>query len=147
MPNIRRMVALALGGTAGALAIPSAAVPCATPDRAATLQVTSLISKVRGRAGLPPVKPDRRLMRVALRHSRQMARSGSLWHDNLAGWARGRRAAQNVAYGASGVQSFRAMWLSRMHHHHIMTAAYRSLGVGAARTCDGTVMVTVNLMG
>lgn len=147
MPNIRRKAALVLGSITGALLFPHVALPCAKPDPAATSKVTKQVNQVRVRAGLPRVRPDRTLRRAAVRHSRRMANSGSIWHDNLSSWSRGRRAAQNVAYGRSGAQSFRAMLRSRRHRGQLMSRSYRLVGVGAARSCDGTVMVTVNLLG
>lgn len=138
------MVSLVLA--AGIIVTPTAAAQCGEPDASAARQVLSGISAARENAGLPALKTNPRLTRVAARHARRMAISGSIWHDNLAAWANGRAVAQNVAYGASGDEAFTAMWNSSPHRTAMMSRRYRIVGVGAARSCGGEIMVAVDLM-
>lgn len=138
------MVALVLG--AGVIATPTASAQCGAPAPSAAQQVINGIAAARQSAGIPALKANVRLTRVAGRHARKMALSGSIWHDNLAAWANGRAVAQNVAYGGTGTEAFKAMWNSNSHRAAMMSRKYRLVGVGAARSCDGDIMVSVDLM-
>lgn len=138
------MVALVLG--AAVIATPTAAAQCGEPAPSAAQQVLQDIAAARQNAGIPALRVNLRLTKVATRHARRMALSGSIWHDDLAAWANGRAVAQNVAYGSSGAQAYDAMWNSAPHRTAMMSRRYRLIGVGAARSCDGDIMVSVDLM-
>ncbi|MFN8108836.1 MAG: CAP domain-containing protein [Thermoleophilia bacterium] len=99
----------------------------------------------RSDANLPAYQAQPRLARVAMAHAVRMARSGSIWHNDLASWANGKSAAQNVATGQSGTDAFQLMWNSPPHHQALVSRKYRLMGVGAAVACDGSVMVAVDL--
>jgi putative nucleotidyltransferase with HDIG domain len=138
------MVALVLGAVA--IVTPTASAQCGEPSPSAAQQVIKGIAAARESAGIPALRANPRLTRVANRHARKMALSGSIWHDNLAAWANGRAVAQNVAYGATGNEAFTAMWKSGSHRAAMMSRKYRLVGIGAARSCDGEIMVSVDLM-
>lgn len=127
--------------------MPTAAAQCGQQDASAATQVLQGIAAARASAGLPALRPNARITRVARNHARRMALSGSIWHDNLSAWAAGRAVAQNVAYGGSGGEAFTAMWNSGPHRTAMMSRRYRFVGVGAAVSCSGEIMVAVDLMG
>lgn len=126
------------------LAAASAACPRAEP--AASQSLVREINAVRASAGLPALRVRRAIVSPARTHSAAMARSGRLWHDNLTGWAGSARAAQNVAAGDTGTRTLGAMLGSPPHRRALMDRRFREVGVGAVRGCDGTLMVTVNVM-
>jgi uncharacterized protein YkwD len=129
-----------------ALAVPTVSSACENPDPQAAQQVFSGINTVRASRGLERLVRSPLVNRPAAAHSQAMARSDSIWHDDLTRWARGRSVAQNVAYGATGRQALSAMLRSTPHRRNILSGRYRLVGVGAARSCTGVVMVSVDFM-
>lgn len=145
MPFPRRTAALAVvASVASVIASPTAVAQCGQSDGNAANEVLAGIARARGNAGMTAHRDDARLTRIAQRHARRMARSASIWHDNLAGWANGRAVAQNVAFADSGAGTVRVMMASGPHRANILSRRYRFIGVGAARACNGLVMVSVD---
>ena len=146
MPKYSRTAAMAaLAMASVAVVSPTAVAECGQPDPTATDQVIEQLTDARAEAGLPALRADARLARTAAAHARRMARAGEIFHDNLMAWANGRAVAQNVAYGSSGTEAYFAMWNSPPHRTAMLARRYRMMGIGAARACDGTVMVSMNL--
>jgi uncharacterized protein YkwD len=129
-----------------ALAVPTVSSACEIPDPGAAQQVLAGIDSARAARGLPRLVRSPLVSRPAAVHSRAMARTDSIWHDDLARWSRGRSVAQNVAYGPTGAHALRAMMRSAPHRLNILSRRYRLVGVGAARSCSGTAMVSVGFM-
>jgi uncharacterized protein YkwD len=109
-----------------------------------------LLNRARARAGLRPLRLNRRLSRVAGRHSRTMVRrsyfshaspNGSSPFDRIlrSGYARNAsswRLAENIGWGSAAKSRPAAlvrMWMhSPGHRANILSPTYREIGIGIA---------------
>lgn len=130
---------------------PSQAPPC-PEQRPLTVTTLCLVNHVRAAHGVPRLRLDPRLERVARRHSRDMVRNRYFSHtspdgrsssDRIAasGWLRGRKhwaVGENIAWrsGAARPSAIVGDWLNSPPHRRIMLSRrYRVAGIGiAART-------------
>lgn len=109
-----------------------------------------LLNRVRGRAGLPPLRLSPRLSRAARKHSRDMVRRQYFAHDSLDGrspfvrmrathyvprnarWWLG----ENIGWGsgslAEPVALVRAWMHSPGHRANILSRSFRDVGIGIA---------------
>lgn len=116
-----------------------------------------LLNRVRAEHGLPPLRLNATLSRVAAQHSRDMVRRRYFAHDSLSGaspFARMLAAhyvphdaswwlGENIGWGSGGLQQPIAMvraWMhSPPHRANILSRHFRDIGIGiAAGTPDGS---------
>jgi uncharacterized protein YkwD len=147
---LRATLAAAAGTAAVAVAgvpqaadsAPGCAVVPSPDDEAAVVSMTNATRRSRDRARL---RRDDSIGDAARRWSVRMARTGALVHSEL-GWSRGRRAGENIAYAGTARDAYRAMLGSPPHRRNILGRAWRFVGIGVVRRCDGVRYVTMNLM-
>lgn len=104
--------------------------------------------------GIPRLRLDEELITFARRHSRQMYRSGHLFHtENLlssllgiVGGLISELVGENVAVGPSIRWAHEAFMDSPRHRENILNRAYDVFGIGAIQR-DGDVWVTVVFVG
>lgn len=152
---LHRRVVLASVATALVIATPARA-DTLTPARSTpALSVLRLLNAARAERGRPPLRRDRRLARVARRHSRDMVVHRYFAHESRtgerpavriarSGWMRGRRrwtVGENLAWG-SGARadppSIVAAWLrSPAHRRVLLDARFRVAGIGVAPGTPG----------
>jgi uncharacterized protein YkwD len=101
-----------------------------------------LSNREREKVGLPPLKGDAKLMKVASDHSANMARRNSLNHSldgrspfdrmSAAGYSFA-AAGENIAFGASTPEEVVRMWMSSPGHRaNILSRQYSEIGIGVA---------------
>jgi uncharacterized protein YkwD len=110
-----------------------------------------LMNRARARFGLPPLRANRCLHRVASRHAHDMVRRRYFGHVTPNGWSPGQRArasgyvprsapwvvGENIAWGVAAAARpswvVRAWLRSPSHRHNILSRRFRDAGVGVAR--------------
>lgn len=151
----------ALRAGAGALlaALFAASVPAAagaatadqrcvvTPAPAEEAAMTALIAAERRAVPARQLGGNATLVRAGRAKSAQMARGGRFTHSGSLPWAKGRAAGQNIAMAPAAGPAFEAMLGSPGHRANIVARTWRTLGVGASRSCSGQVFFTINFMG
>lgn len=110
-----------------------------------------LMNRARARFGLPPLRANRCLHRVASRHAHDMVHRRYFGHVTPNGWDPGRRArasgyvprsarwsvGENIAWGVAAAA--RPAWIVRNwmrspgHRHNILSRRFRDAGIGVAR--------------
>jgi uncharacterized protein YkwD len=110
-----------------------------------------LTNRTRARFGLPALRTNRCLHRVAARHAHDMVNRRYFAHTTPNGWDPGRRArasgyvpraaswlvGENIAWGVAGAA--RPSWVMRAwmhspgHRHNILSRHFRDIGIGVAR--------------
>lgn len=136
---------IAAGVPAGAQA--AAAQRCAAkPDRAEESRMVSLIDAERRAEPVRRLRGNARLARAGRVKSVRMARGAPFAHTRSPR-AKARSGGQNLAMASDAAEAFEAMMGSPSHRANIMSRAWRLIGVGAARSCEGTVYFTVNFLG
>lgn len=123
-----------------------------TGDAALEAAVIDLVNAERRRARCPDVHLDERLRTAARGHSVDMARHGTLSHEGSDGsspWDRAERAgydaamSENVAMGYATPEAVMDAWMkSQGHRDNILDCEAKAVGVGLARTSDGTAYWT-----
>jgi uncharacterized protein YkwD len=98
--------------------------------------------------GLPRLRLNTRLSKLAQRHSRQMARADRLFHTSdpdryylrgLRWWAWG----ENVGYVSGSARDLQRLFMrSRPHRDNILTRRFDRVAIGAIRR-DGVLWATV----
>jgi uncharacterized protein YkwD len=160
----RRAAALLIGAAFGSLGAAGLATaddgtappqvdagdPCAgaptTADAGAQAAVLRMVNGARARAGLPRLRADGPLASFALRHSRDMAGQDRLAHSKIGGrlpFAPPTKAAgETLAVVETPVQAVQG-WLGSPHHRAaLLSREFRFTGVGAVRTCTGSLVIT-----
>jgi len=117
-------------------------------DRALAAQVVALVNAERTRSRCPAVRVDTTLTAVAVGHSADMASLGYLSHNSPDGvdpWQRAHAAGyakptgENIAIGYPNAKAVMGGWTSSTGHRAtIVDCKSRALGVGVARSADGT---------
>ena len=112
-------------------------------DAAAALRIRGAIDELRARQGLPPLRGDARLDRLARRHAEAMLAAGTLAHrldgtPDLSGRLAGegvpfRAARENLARGDGALDSHRATVGSPAHLASLLDPEMQLLGLGIAR--------------
>jgi uncharacterized protein YkwD len=146
---VRRTLVLT---AAAALAVPAVAAgaggsiplsPCATPGQPRAAEagaLARLVNATRAAAGRRPLRFTRGLTRMAARRSLTQVAAGRMSHGRGLGWApRGRMAGENLALAPDPATAMQVMLQSPAHRALLLSRAWRQAGVGAVRTCDGTV--------
>ena len=110
-----------------------------------------LMNRTRARFGLPALRTNRCLHRVAARHAHDMVNRRYFAHTTPNGWDPGRRArasgyvpraarwlvGENIAWGVAGAA--RPSWVVRAwmhsppHRHNILSRHFHDVGIGVAR--------------
>jgi uncharacterized protein YkwD len=115
-----------------------------------------MIGAARASVGLPPLRRDPRLDRLALEHAAVMARSRELAHDAGDGDPLDRMhtagldphlAGENVAHAATLPLAHRAVWASPSHRLNLLGRAYDRLGLGVVRDARGEFWVVETFAG
>jgi uncharacterized protein YkwD len=119
-----------------------------TGDAALEAAVIDLVNTQRRRARCPEVHLDERLRTAARGHSVDMARRNEMSHEGSDGsspWDRAERAgydaalSENVAMGYATAQAVMDGWMnSRGHRDNILNCEAKAIGVGLARSGNGT---------
>jgi hypothetical protein len=116
----------------------AAAEPAADGGRAALL---AMLNAARRGQGLPPLRPDPRLNRLAQAHAERMQAVRWTAHDVGDGTPDQRlrraglrvaRLGENVARAASVALAHRALWDSPSHRGNVLSRTYRAGGLGIA---------------
>ncbi len=119
-------------------------VPAAADDP--VQQLVHGVNTARADAGLAPLRVDLCLARWATSWSVQMASEGSLTHQSLAGMLEecgAGRAGENLGQTTRPVETLTAAWLnSEGHRRNILDPRWTSIGIGVARSADGTWYAT-----
>ena len=98
------------------------------------------INNARARHGLQRLQADKQLGYVARRHAGDMARSNSIWHNDVGSVVtRWKRLGQNVGYGSGCRRLFGYFMRSSKHRANIL-GTWRHVGVGA-QSSGGRVFV------
>ncbi|MGD9697254.1 MAG: CAP domain-containing protein [Thermoleophilia bacterium] len=118
--------------------------PALSPADEAAL--TTLINKQRSAEGVSKASKDAGLRKAGRTKSLAMAKGARFAHGAGLPIPPGRAGAQNIAMAPTTVQAFQAMLNSPPHRRNMLSRTYRYLGIGVARSCDGTLYFTVNLM-
>jgi uncharacterized protein YkwD len=137
---------LALG--TGLLIAVATPIVAAGSDQSDEAVAVGFVNDARARAGLAPVASDGALTAIARRHSEQMRDSATMYHNpsreaqvDAAGqqWV---LLGENVGYGPSIKWLHDEFMASPSHREHILDAHYTRLGVGVARSPNGTIWIT-----
>ena len=104
----------------------------------------SLTNGERANRGIPSLSVASDLSSIAERHSRDMAASHSIYHDDnlpneVSGW---NSLGENVGRGPSASSIHQAFMASATHRVHILGTQYNQIGVGAVRGDDNYLYVT-----
>ena len=140
----RAFLAIAVASTL-AVASPAAQVAQASTSN----QMLRMTNEDRRDANRKPLRLDRRLSRYAVKHSKQMARRGEIFHTpNLAkvlnrNW---RVAGENVGNGGDLAALEDAFMDSTDHRKNILRRSYDHAAVGVV-SADGSLWVTVIFYG
>lgn len=121
---------------------------CLATAAAHNAQAAAATNGARARAGLPPVRPDPQLARVAARHSCDMAQRGRMTHlgsTTTGPMMRLRQAgyaptisAENIAAGPYSLPRVLNEWATSPGHlDNILLPQVRDFGVGRAVAADG----------
>ena len=145
VPPLPRPVKAAAAAICALAPVSTAAAACPSTETASAREIGSQINATRAASGVAPLKGSLMLLRTARAHSAAMASTRTLWHDPLR-WARRRSAGQNVGIGVTAQQVFTAFMASPPHRAAILNRRFSRMGVSAARSCSGTLLVTVNFM-
>lgn len=163
---MRKALTLALLSTALALLLLPAAAQATTQPTATDKKVISLVNKERAKYGLAAVRFKASLTRAARAHLREMSRRGVLTHRSANGASIGQRLIKH-GYKRSGSRSWSVgeniararagtlfatpdgtvcLWMSsRAHRQVILTAKFRNVGVGVARSANGMRYFTLDM--
>jgi uncharacterized protein YkwD len=163
---MKKALTLALLSTALAMLLLPAVSEAAVRPTAAEKKVIRLVNAERAKLGLAPVRFNAALTRAARAHSAQMAKRGILTHRSANGDTVAKRlirygykrtgysswsAGENIARATAGTLSATPegivpLWMgSTAHRQVILTAKFRDVGVGLARSSSGMRYVTLDL--
>jgi uncharacterized protein YkwD len=126
---------------------PGEAVP-ARSDPAA--QLIDMVNEARRSEGLPPVRRNVELERIASAHAGDMRSARRVGHDVGKGDPRQRleraelgvrSAGENVAHAADLVRAHRALWASPSHRGNVLHVPFSAIGVGVVEDPDGSLWV------
>jgi uncharacterized protein YkwD len=113
-------------------------------------QMLALTNEARATHGKAALGLNAKLSRFAIRHSRQMANAGTLFHsedlaDKLSGldWSMG---GENVGVGPSLTDLQEAFMGSKTHRRNILRNGYDHAAIGIVKS-DGNLWVTVIFYG
>ncbi|MFI9400640.1 CAP domain-containing protein [Nocardia sp. NPDC052316] len=130
------------------------AAQAAPESQAPADAVVSLTNNERAKAGCPALKVESRLTRAAQGHSEDMAAGGFMDHNSSKGdpgdriRATGYRAqtwAENIAAGQRSASEVVNAWMnSAGHRANILNCGLRDIGVGYAKSGNGTPYWTQN---
>ncbi|HVF04376.1 MAG TPA: CAP domain-containing protein [Frankiaceae bacterium] len=127
-----------------ALIVPFTLLPVAAAHAGTESEFTSRINGERSARGLRGYAVRSDLAGVARRHAARMAASGRIYHNpNLGGQVTGwRSVGENVGRGGSVSVIHRAFMGSSSHRSNILSTTFTEVGVGTARSGDGTIYVS-----
>jgi uncharacterized protein YkwD len=139
-----RTAVLGLVLVAGLLATPSpASAACSTQSRMDS-RFAAVTNAARRAAGVPALRLDPELSRVADLHSYWMDRKDQLFHSNRLGWkvTNWSTLGENVGVGTSIASLQQAFMNSPTHRQNVLDGGYRHVGV-SVRPDNGRLWVTV----
>lgn len=121
---------------------------CIATDSAQHKQATKATNAARARAGLPPLRANTLLARVAAQHACDMAQRGRMTHAGTRTTGPGARVkkqgyaplvtAENIAAGPFDLQRVLVEWEnSPGHRQNMLIPAVRDYGIGHAVSPDG----------
>lgn len=110
-----------------------------------------LLNEARKDDGLPQLKRNRVLDRLAVEHCRRMVEQGRISHDTGAGHPahrielaglRPKAAGENVALAGTVVRLHRVLWASPAHRENLLLRRWDEAGVGIVEDGDGSLYAT-----
>lgn len=119
--------------------------PQSAIDPGAEQALRTMTNEFRAANGVAPLRASARLTGAARRHSVRMAREDFFGHSSAGGgfpWARRRAAGENLALAESPQAAMELLKGSATHRHTLLSRTYRRIGIGAFRTCTGSLLVT-----
>lgn len=127
-------------------ASPAGAATCVpgNPGPSAESRIVELVNAERRAVGLRPLRTSPRLRARARATSRLLATGAAFRHGSLS-WARGVPGAQNLAMAPTPWSAFSGMLDSPPHRRNMMGPRWRTVGVGAAGDCRGSIYFTLNI--
>jgi uncharacterized protein YkwD len=125
------------------------ATSCSGPgvaDPVAQAALRRMVNGARAQVGAPALRGSAALAAYALRHSQDMATADRLAHSMVGGRLAfappDRAAGETLAVVGTPWQAVRG-WLGSPHHRAtLLSRQFRFTGIGAVRTCTGTLVVT-----
>ncbi|GHV13362.1 hypothetical protein FACS1894219_08070 [Clostridia bacterium] len=132
-------------------------IPDAAPLSATEDEIIKLVNAERGKNGLPPLKKNWQLSRVARIKSQDMADRKYFSHNSPVYGSPFRMmedfglsfssAAENIAMGQKNASEAMKSWMnSPGHRANILSRTVTEIGVGAAKTSNGTLYFTQMFM-
>ncbi len=149
--GLRRMGLAAVTSTMLVTLSPSSAQACAEVSPREAARMTDLINADRRTRGLPPVRHEPNLARVAQGHACDMARNGFFGHTGSgnvpfaqrvrAAGLRGCILSENLAMGVRSSQQAHRVWMqSAGHRQNILRPDTTHVGLGIATPRNGRGM-------
>jgi uncharacterized protein YkwD len=148
MLRFRFLLSIALAVVSGAAMLLPAAASFPGADVPAVMRE---VNRERTRSGLSALALDARLCAVAQAHASDMSRRRYFSHVTPEGvdpFGRMRRArlrfrtaGENLSLAQSALQAQTLIWNDPPHRKVLLVRSYRKLGVGTARTAEGTLLV------
>ena len=141
------MLGAFLVAIAGGL-VPALAAEPVSDDPVGSAQLLVLANLERSAAGLAPLELRNDVTEIATEHSRRMAASDELFHndDYFSASVRSRLGArtlgENVAMNRSADDAHRRLMLSPDHRANLMNPKFTVVGMAMARSADGMGFVT-----
>ncbi|MGC4025725.1 MAG: CAP domain-containing protein [Mesorhizobium sp.] len=130
-----------------ALALTAALAGCVSGPAGEGYSGPTSLPEIRAQNGLSPLSSDAELTKAAAYQAASMAKSGAMNHTTRAGGSFGRRmagvetgggAAENIAYGAFGMDELFRRWMnSPPHRRNILNSSYTRYGLASAPAADG----------
>jgi uncharacterized protein YkwD len=148
-PLARRVLPIIAGLAILCASVVSAGEP-GTIDSASVgveAEFLSLLNGTRVAAGLSPLAPEDAMVGFARGHTREMVGRGDIFHSENAtrvavapvGW---RRLGENVGVGSTP-ERLHALFMNSPRHRDNILGDYTGVAIGAERTPDGQLYVTV----
>ena len=127
-----------------ALVVPCTLLPLGAAHAGTESEFVSRINGARSSRGLRAYAARSDLASVARRHAARMAASGRIYHNprlgsEVTGW---RSVGENVGSGGSVSQIHQAFMASSSHRGNILSGTFTQVGVGTARSSNGTLYVS-----
>lgn len=141
LPAVASAAILGIG--AGCAAVPTSPTPAAYGSTESSYLV-SLVNSTRGSWGLPGLAVANDATWKAQSHAQDMANAGTIFHSSSLssglqpGWT---AIGENVGSGGSVDAIENAFMGSSQHRANILSGSFDQIGVGIARSANGTVFV------
>jgi hypothetical protein len=143
---MKKLIVLTLAALAATGLLPMTAAFADGPSDEASF--VARINTLRATKGLAGLAGDAGLTGKARRWAQRMADQGTIWHsalsdENSSDW---QKLGENVGRGGS-VAALDLAFINSLHHYeNLVDPAFGSIGLGVARSADGTIFVAEEFM-